>query len=136
MNSGATDNVVRLSPQSWSEDAAGVRLLAGMCLACGQMHLPAVCVCARCGHQDFVKEVVDTQGVIYSYTVNRVPQNGYVGDYAVGYIDFPDNLRVFGPIRSDGRSPRIGDTVTVEGAVLKQSVDGQIFRGFRFVTKE
>jgi hypothetical protein len=34
-------------------------------------------------------------GKLYSYTIIRVPSRSYEAPYAVGYADFPNDVRVF-----------------------------------------
>lgn len=125
----------RAAADYWRETADGrIELIAGRCRACGTHHLPRVPICASCFGEDLEMVALGGSGRLYTFTVIRVPPTGYASEYAVGYVDFPEGVRVFGQVRLDAKVPLASDMpVTVEKAVLSRHADGSPITGYRFV---
>lgn len=119
----------------WMRDRDGnVRLIASKCTKCGQHHLPRVAFCGACRGTQFEDAPLSSKGNLYSYTVIHTPPAGYPEIYVVGYVDFPEQVRVFGQVRADNRDTlRCDLPVEVEVATLKKLPDGSEVRGYRFV---
>jgi uncharacterized OB-fold protein len=125
----------RIAAEHWREEADGrALLLAARCTACGQLFLPRVAVCAACGGQAFESAPLAGPGRLYVHTVIHAAAPGFATPYAVGYVDYPEGVRVFGHVRLDGPGqPRPGVPVEVEAADLFRRPDGTPVRGYRFV---
>jgi hypothetical protein len=125
----------RAAADHWRETADGrIELMAARCRACGTHHLPRVPVCASCSAEDLEAVPLGGAGRLYAYTIIRIPPPGYAGEYAVGYVDFPEGVRVFGQIRLDPDTQLASDVpVTIEKAVLFHRPDGAPVAGYRFV---
>lgn len=119
----------------WREAPNGqVELLAARCCACGTHHLPHVPVCATCNGEEFENAVLGPHGTLYAYTIVRMPPPGYAGEYAVGYVDFPEGVRVFGQIKIvPGVALGSGVPVGLEKAALFKRADGTPVIAYRFV---
>jgi hypothetical protein len=72
------------------------------------------------------------RGKVYSYTVIHPNPKTGAQPFAIGYVDFPENVRVFGRIAtpSDAR-PRIGDAVRAvrdneQGYIFETVSDGRL----------
>lgn len=119
----------------WRETAGGrIELLAARCTACGTHHLPHVPVCASCSKEEFATAALGPRGTLYAYTIVRMPPPGYAGEYAVGYVDFPEGVRVFGQIRMIPEIPLAsGIPVGLEKATLFKRPDATPVIGYRFV---
>lgn len=122
-----------IAEQYWEEGSHGLRLIASRCIECGQHHLPAVAICGSCGAARFERAPLQDGGTIYAFTINHVPAPGFPLPLAVGYVDYPEGVRVFGQFRIPEDGIRVGDRVSVEKAVLKRATDGVETVGYRFV---
>lgn len=76
------------------------RLVASRCEACGALDFPAQRSCARCGARGVVEELLATEGVLWTWTVQTFPPKApYRGgeDFApfgVGYVELADQARI------------------------------------------
>jgi uncharacterized OB-fold protein len=90
-------------------------------------------VCVHCGANSFTPRTLSPTGTLYSYSVIHGAGGVWPDVYAVGYVDFPEGVRVFGQLReTDHRLLRIGAQVTVEEAVLYRRKDEAPVCCFRF----
>lgn len=128
----------RMAAAYWRErDDGGVELIASRCRDCGTLHLPAVAICAECAGDAFEPKVLGPSGSLYSYTIVRTPGPGFPPVYAVGYVDFPEGVRVFGHVRmNEDDELRLDMPVTIERAVLLNRADGTPVHGYRFVPEK
>jgi uncharacterized OB-fold protein len=119
----------------WRRESDGsARLIASRCKKCGQHHLPRVAFCGTCRGTQFEDAPLSPKGNLYSYTVIHTPPAGYPDIYVVGYVDFPEQVRVFGQVRADNREAlRCDMPVGIEIATLKKRPDGSPVEGYRFV---
>ena len=124
-----------VAKECWRENADGhVELVAARCAACGTLHLPRVPVCACCGEEEFQAIPLASEGTLYAYTIVRTPPPGYAGEYAVGYVDFPEGVRVFGQVKLMSEKPlNSGMPVALEKAMLFKRADGTPVVSYRFV---
>ena len=108
-----------------------VRLLATECEDCGFHTFPPSTVCPRCMSLAVRPLRLQAQGRLYSFTTMRHGNGIAYG----GYVDFPEQVRVFGhlggfdettPPRCD-MAVRVAAAEPVEGARTSAPVD------FRFV---
>lgn len=117
-----------------SRDGEQVRLLATHCTDCGYNTFPPSTVCPRCMSLQVQPLSLDTRGTLYSFTTMR---HGAGQTYA-GYVDFPQQVRVFGHLGgfSPEHPPRcdmpvqVASAEPVEGARTSAPVD------FRFLAQE
>lgn len=74
----------------------GPHLLGGRCKSCGHSHFPRRPICPDCQSEQVVSTALSSEGVIYSFTIVRMPAPGYHGPvpYAVGLVELPEKLRV------------------------------------------
>lgn len=74
-------------------------LVGGQCTHCGCLAWSVRTLCPRCWATDGQEEVeLPTKGTLYSLAAVQRAQNGYRGPYAVGVVDLPGGVRVFGRI--------------------------------------
>ena len=125
----------RLHGDSWRSVAGGrVELLASRCARCQALFLPRMLTCTECGGNAFTEAVLSPEGTLYSFTIVRGSGGVWPEVYAVGYVDYPEGVRVFGHLRSaeiDGLA--IGARVRTEEATLYTAKDGTPARCFRFL---
>ena len=99
------------------ETAAGPRLLASRCGACGTHYFPRVVRCTRpaCRSTTVNDVEVGPRGTLYSHTVQHYappPPFTYDGafvPYAIGLVELPEGLRVAGMLKvSDLSTLKLG----------------------------
>jgi uncharacterized OB-fold protein len=112
----ATDGGVAYFPASrpWTEEAGAVRLHGSRCGHCGGVAFPPHPLCPSCGAengQDMV--LLSPTGTLYSFSEIHVAPKGFATPYAVGYVDLPEGVRLFGQIEGRAAELRIGQKVAV-----------------------
>ena len=124
----------RLHPECWRETGDdGVELIASRCTRCGAVYLPRARVCVRCGASSFAPQALAPEGTLYAYSIVHGAGGVWPEVYAVGYVDFPEGVRVFGQIRETSPDAlRIDAAVAVEKAILYRRKDGTAVSCFRF----
>lgn len=127
--------IERLADDYWGEHEGSITLFAYYCDDCNRGHLPKTLVCSNCANNSLTKKNIQGKGRLYTYTTLEVVPAGYPGPVSVGYVDFPDGVRVFGQVRAeDGSEIQIGCEVSVEAAPLFRRVDTDIeVLSYRFV---
>jgi len=113
-----------------------VRLVCGRCASCGAESFPQAAVCASCLSQDIEPFELAGPGTLYAYSiVHQAPRHWDV-PYAVGYVDFPGGLRVFGHIAGPFEKLSIGKTVELKLGKLGARPDGTPLSSYVFAVKE
>jgi uncharacterized protein len=110
-------------------------LIAGQSRLSGRVQFPKPNPSAS---DDEVGEVVLGKAcTLFSFTVVHMKTAHFDPPYAIGYVDFPERVRVFGPIRTNNfASLRVGMPMSVEIEPLWCDVDGTPIVGHRFVPAE
>lgn len=108
-------------------------LLGSRCRGCGAHFFPVREACAGCLSQDLETVAFSTDGVLYTYTVVRQSIPAFEVPYILGYVDFPEGVRIMGQIA--GIEP---DDITI-GMPMVLSIepfgtddDGNSLTGYRF----
>jgi uncharacterized protein len=83
----------------FKEDSKGPLLVASKCNGCGRVFFPAREYCPECFGKDMKQVSLHGPGRLYSYTISQMPTQHYKPPYAIGWIEFPEGLRVFGQIK-------------------------------------
>lgn len=128
----------RLHGDYWSAAADGsVHLTASACTTCGACYLPAIATCVGCRGKAFRPKVLSPRGTLYTYTIVRGSGGVWPDVYTIGYVDFPEQVRVCGQLReTDPAKLAIGMTMAAEEAVLYTDAAGAPVKCFRFVAAE
>ena len=131
MSDGTGGEVPRLLPGSWEEDSTGqVRLLGTRCGQCATLTFPPASACPHCWeHHDLASEVLPEPGVVHSFSVVHVPEDGIEAPYTIGWVDFPGGIRVCGRIR--GPDVAVGDPVRVIAGLIRDRGENSL-RGWMF----
>jgi len=127
--------VERLHGDCWRiADDGVVELIGSRCTACGTVYLPQSITCARCGGRTFTALTLAPAGTLYSYSIVHRSGGVWPDLYAVGYVDFPEGVRVFGQLRADAPAAlAVGARAGLEAATLYRRKDGAAVTCFRFV---
>lgn len=101
--------VARINGDAWEERPDGtVALLASRCEDCARYSFPPVPRCPDCLSERLSQTPLAAEGTLYSYTVVHQRRPGLPVPYVVGYVDFPEGLRAFGPLSVAPKQVRIG----------------------------
>ncbi len=73
-------------------------LLGSRCRACGAHFFPVREACSGCLSRDLETIKFSTQGTLYTYTVVRQSIPAFEVPYILGYVDFPEGVRIMGQI--------------------------------------
>jgi uncharacterized OB-fold protein len=135
-------NSPQLSPtQAWAiphsltvDEKNLAHIVAGQCKACNQTMFPKALVCPKCMDEEILPFLLRDGGVLYSYSKLHLARKGWQVPYVIGYVDFPQGVRVMGPIDTNGpHPPRCGARVRVDVGTLRTGVDGIDYLSHCFV---
>ena len=116
------------------ETPHGGTLVGNKCKACGQVFFPKAHVCFNCFNEDLEELLLSRRGKLYSYTIGRMPSTHFEPPYALGYIDIPEGIRIFAPLKvpeSEYEQLKIGMEMEVLIEELWEEEDKEII-GYRF----
>lgn len=114
-----------------------VELIARCCAKCGTSYLPKALTCVRCGNRSFNPQVLSPRGTLYTYSIVHGSGGVWPEVYAVGYVDFPEGVRVFGQLRESSPATLcVGAQVEVEPALLYRRKDGTDVTCYRFFVSD
>jgi uncharacterized protein len=100
--------------QPWTERDGSVRLLGSKCVRCGAVAFPPHGMCPGCGAEHGQDEVeLSPVGTLYTFSEIHVAPKGFATPYAVGYVDLPEGVRLFGQIEGRAADLKVGQPVAV-----------------------
>src|SRR4030042_4468186 len=74
-------------------------LVAGRCSNCGKTVFPKKEICPSCFDKGEVREIpLSQRGKLVTFTIVRRSLGAKKLPYALGYIETPENLRIFAPL--------------------------------------
>ena len=92
-----------------------IRLLANRCRSCGQVFFPRVHqLCLICHSEHFENFPLSKTGKIYSFTNVHMPTLHFQPPHTVGWIELPEGIRVFSPIKIEDSQKQIYIGMDVE----------------------
>jgi len=122
---------VTVAPGLISEDSEECELMAARCASCGVSFFPKRDSCLECDGSEMEDIKVSGKGTLYTYTIVNMPSAHYAAPYAIGWIEFPGGLRVFGQIRIRGTERlRIGMTMRMLKGMLWEEDDKEVIGYF------
>ena len=79
------------------------------CNSCNHVLPPLTTTCYYCYGDDLANVALSRQGKLYSYTIVYQPHKHFEVPYAVGYIELPEGIRIFAPLKErEGRPFQVG----------------------------
>ena len=75
------------------------------CKSCNHILPPLSAVCHYCYGEDLEKLPLSRVGKLYSYTIVYQPHKYFKVPYAIGYIDLPEDIRIFSPLKEREDKP-------------------------------
>ena len=125
-------NVVPIREGAFVVGAEGGILLANRCKSCGHIFFPKAVFCLTCYGEDMEELKLGRRGKLYSYTVGNMPSSHFQPPYAIGYVDMPEGVRIFAPLKmTEGKPFKIGMEMEVVTEKLWQEGDNEVI-GYKF----
>ena len=129
-----TDKSVRPLREGLYRDGA---LVAGVSRKSSRIHFPKPDASFESDDGQIEEIVLGSTCTLFSFTTVHMKTAHFDPPYCIGYVDFPEGVRVFGPIRAENVAAlRVGLPMTVEIAPLWQEADGATIIAHRFVPIE
>ena len=102
------------------------------CKKCGQLDFPKMSPCPNCWGEDFEMVPLSRTGTLYSYADVYTPQAGMTAPYIVGYVDLPEDLRIFATLEGEVETFQCGETVELTVGELRTNQDGKPITSYKF----
>lgn len=108
-------------------------LVGGRCKQCEKIIYPLRTICLNCLSQNMEKLTLSRSGTLYSFTTVHMPSEHFEPPYVIGWIELPEGIRVFSPIRySKEQLLQIGMAMQLSVEKLwdeqEKGVTGYVFR--------
>jgi uncharacterized OB-fold protein len=118
------------------EDGSG-NLLGSRCRSCGAHFFPIRQACSGCLSSDLETVRFSTEGTLYTYSVIRQSTPAFEVPYALGYVDFPEGVRIMGQITGcETDEISIGMPLVLALETFGEDDDGKPLTGYRFKPAE
>jgi len=112
----------------WTTEADGLHLVGSRCSHCRRDYFPPREVCPKCFPEGFEhkmeKSKLSSRGKLYTYSIVQVAPKRFLPPYALGYVDFPEGVRVLGQLTTTDPS-RIKIGMMVQAELGRIAVDEQ-----------
>ena len=117
-------------------DGQAPYLLGYKCDDCGKIWFPKMEICPSCWTN--LKQIpLSRTGVLYSYSIIHTGQRGIKAPYAVGYVDFPGDVRIYSQLAIPHEKIKLGMAVEVtEGVVRIDKSGNPVMRAYMFKAAE
>ena len=113
------------------EKPNGAALVGNRCKKCGSVFFPKADFCNHCMGADMEEAELSRRGILYSYTVTRVPVGKFPVPHAVGMITLPqDKVRIVAPLVLE-EEYKVGSEVEMEIAPLWEEEE-RVVMGYKF----
>ena len=67
-----------------------------------------------CFNKDMEEIALSRRGKLYAYTIGHMASMHFQPSYAVGFVDMPEGVRVFAPLKmTEGKPSKVGMDVEV-----------------------
>jgi uncharacterized OB-fold protein len=119
--------------QPWTEEDGAVRLHGSKCAHCGAVAFPPHPSCPGCGAdggQDSVR--LSSVGTLYTFSEIHIAPKGFATPYAVGYVDLPEGVRLFGQIEAKASELALGQQVAVMLGPVRTDASGGTVVSYKF----
>ncbi len=102
------------------------------CLKCGQLDFPKVTPCPSCWGEEFEVVPLSRQGTLYSVTDIFIGQPGMATPYIFGYVDLPENVRIFAQMEGEIGSFHCDDQVELVVGPVRMNADNLPVSSYKF----
>jgi benzoylsuccinyl-CoA thiolase BbsA subunit len=94
-------------------------LLGFKCEKCSKIWFPKVERCPSCWNNIMHQIPLSRVGKLYSYSVIHIGQKGIKTPYVIGYVDLPENIRIFAQIDIDPKELKIDMDVEMTVGLIR-----------------
>ena len=125
------------SDHSWIEENNQICLIGNRCLNCNKTMFPTKNYCDNCGNSENFEELkVSHTGSLYSYTEVHVAPKEFEVPFIVGYVDFPEDVRIFGQIDGEMDDLSLNDTMVTVLGIIRHDDNGGNIISYKFRKKD
>jgi len=114
------------------EDGSPPFLKGYRCKKCGQLDFPKVSPCPNCWGEEFEMVPLSRRGKLYAYTDVFIGQQGMKTPYIFGYIDLPENLRIFAQLEGEVGTYQCDEEVELTVGPIRLNRDGLPITSYKF----
>jgi benzoylsuccinyl-CoA thiolase BbsA subunit len=114
------------------EDGSPPFLKGYRCKKCGDLNFPKISPCPSCWGEEFEMAPLSRKGNLYSYTDIFIGQQGLETPYIFGYIDLPENLRIFAQLEGEPGTYKCDEEVTLTVGAIRNNMDGLPITSYKF----
>ncbi len=124
------------STDCWVEEGGKIFLIGGRCTKCGKHTFPRRPLCDACCGTNIESVRVGDVGTLYSFSEIHVAPKAFTTPYTIGYVDFPNDVRVFGQVQHPAADLRPDVPVKVVLGTVRKSDNGQPVISYQFRKNE
>lgn len=99
-------------------------LKAYKCKKCGQLDFPKLNPCPTCWGEEFDMVPLSRKGILYSFSDIYIGAPGLETPYIMGYIDLPEDLRIFAQLKGEVKTFSCGEEVELTTGPIRNNADG------------
>lgn len=134
MKSGNKEDITFYHPDLLEVPADGSPpyLKGYRCRHCGQLDFPKLNPCPNCWHDEFDIVPLSRTGRLYSVSEIFVGQAGMRTPYIIGYVDLPENLRIFAQIEGEPGTLKCDDEVELIVDTIRRNRNGLPLQSYKF----
>jgi benzoylsuccinyl-CoA thiolase BbsA subunit len=114
------------------EDGSPPYLKGYKCKQCGQLDFPKLSPCPNCWGEEFEVIELSRKGNLYSVTDIFIGQAGMQTPYIFGYIDLPEDLRIFAQLEGEPGSYKCDEEVELTTGTVRMNKDGLPITSYKF----
>ena len=102
------------------------------CKKCGQLDFPKLSPCPNCWGEEFEMVPLSRRGKLYSATDIFIGPAGMQTPYIFGYVDLPENLRIFAQLEGEIGSFKCDEEVELTTGKIRTNNDGLPITSYKF----
>ncbi len=111
----------------------GLPFLKGYrCKKCGQLDFPKLNPCPTCWGEEFEMVPLSRKGILYSFSDIYIGAPGLKTPYIIGYIDLPENVRIFAQLKGEVKTFKCGEEVELTTGPIRNNADGLPVISYKF----
>ena len=121
----------------WKTQGDNLHLIGTHCKGCGKNYFPPRDLCPECYANGKDSEVesapLSGSGKLYSFSIVRIAPKRFPTPYGLGYVDFPEGVRVLGQITTAEPSElKIGMEMKAELGKIAVDEQGNEVYSYKF----
>lgn len=102
------------------------------CKKCGQLDFPKLTPCPTCWGEEFEMVPLSRRGILYSFSDLYIGQPGLKTPYICGYIDLPENIRIFAMLKGEVNTFKCDEEVELTTGEIRKNADGLPITSYMF----